>query len=736
MKVKKYNKKWKIRNEGGFFCFFLAQIMNDENLVDEERKLEKLITIDKIISQSAKEKNLSFLIFPENSIPHNCLKATLKKIEESLPIGSVTILGIEHISVSNYKQLRDEYLFKDDKSESMRIDETEEKHKLMNVALIIYKRKESLEIHTQMKIQNSISESNIDFRRSLFLGDTLKVFCCNNVVFTTLICSDFITVASGENLRTVDKLYCEILEEKVPPIDFLFNIQHNQFPDDEKFTNSLSRIYDDGHVNVRSMCTVFLNSIMDCNNKVSGVEGGLSKIMFSEKIMFFEKIKSSAKEDYPIKLVSAPVGGIEIPKKELLVELQFAKLPKLWDQGRNPSPFKYELHQLNEGDTIADVEKPKLITQFRRGKPLNYKNYEDLAKKSSSSGLYDEAIKWEREVISFYTQRRDYKRLAYAYKFIATQYRNMGMYKSSLESYTQAKRFLEKIAQSGSKEFEIYDIAMRIEAGIIMTRDYLINCDCEVAIKSFDSLLNRLRQYELEKYSTLSNEQKDNILNSVNNIYRQLAEMNRIIGDYKRAVKYFKRSFKKHKYYEYEEKANCTLGIANTLRMLYRFGEALGKYEEVRRIAIHHNLDGLYIRMLRNKCELLRCMEKEVEKDLDDLRRRSEESNSRTGKIYYLLIKGCTDILDSAEESLNSFRESEKLCSEQSNEHPMILELAHTYFGMGESCRIMNDFDESKKYYLKAQKLYKNRCRWGIENVGLALDTKCETNKIFMWNIP
>lgn len=257
------------------------------------------------------------------------------------------------------------------------IKEENIEEKLINVALIIVKTNNLLKIFTQTKIQPSRFEGDIEYGKSLFAGEVLNVFYAKNLIFTVLICSDFFNRAKNQHQRIIDDLDYKILKEKNKPLDFIFNIQHNPSPDHDYFTHSLSRIYDDGHDNKKNICTIFLNSII--NDK----KGGLSKILF------YQDKKSIIQEDKPIKLIKAPVKGIEIPQQELLIELNLDLLPKAWDN-RNSYPIKLNLKRLNTNQT--NIENFKIVLPMEIDNFLNYKSYQDLAKRLSDLGKFEKAI--------------------------------------------------------------------------------------------------------------------------------------------------------------------------------------------------------------------------------------------------------------------------------------------------------------------------------------------------------
>ena len=709
-----------LQNEGTNIC--LAQIKNE---IDTETKRLKNIAkknevITNVFESIIDKSNLSFLVFPEVSIPLNFLPQFFAKTTSYLPNNSVCILGVELISISEYVTLLKTNDILEDEIFWNRIKKENIKEKLINVALIIVKTNNQINIFTQTKIQPSKFEGDIEYGKSLFDGEVLKVFYTNNLIFTVLICSDFFNRAKNQHQRIIDDLDYKILKEKNKPLDFIFNIQHNPAPDHDYFIHSLSRIYDDGHDNKKNICTIFLNSIISDN------KGGLSKILF------YQDKKRMIQGNRPIKLIKAPVNGIEIPQQELLIELNLDLLPKAWDD-RNPYPIKLNLKRLNSNQT--NIENFKIVLPMEIDNFLNYKNYEDLAKRLSDLGKFEKAIEWERIAIKYYKGKHDYKNLAFAYKFIAMQYRHMGKFQLSLTFYAEAEAEAQKILLENTGDHETKLLLWRIEAGRIMLKDYLIKVKCQDAIEKYQILSKEHIEYITENILSLSEQEKSKILAYKNHLNRQIAEMERIIGNYDKALIIFQEALVEYKFYQIEEKAHCIYGIANSERMLENFDEAMIHYEETEEVAKYHHLDGLYMRVLRNKCELLRHTKKDLSKPLEKLKTMSYENDMRFGKIYYWLIKGCSNILSNSTEALSCFEEASTLCKPDKDQETT-LELAHTNFGIGEVKRIMGDLESANIHYLKALNVYTDKCRWGVENITQAMQADENVKKIYIMNIP
>jgi hypothetical protein len=91
-----------LQNEGT--NIYLAQIKNE--IDTDTKRLKNIAKKNEVITkvfESIKDKsNLSFLVFPEVSIPLNFLPQFFAKTKSYLPNNSVCILGIELMSISEY----------------------------------------------------------------------------------------------------------------------------------------------------------------------------------------------------------------------------------------------------------------------------------------------------------------------------------------------------------------------------------------------------------------------------------------------------------------------------------------------------------------------------------------------------------------------------------------------------------------------------------------------------------
>ncbi|MBK9565839.1 MAG: tetratricopeptide repeat protein [Saprospiraceae bacterium] len=88
------------------------------------------------------------------------------------------------------------------------------------------------------------------------------------------------------------------------------------------------------------------------------------------------------------------------------------------------------------------------------------------------------------------------------------------------------------------------------------------------------------------------------------------------------------------------------------------------------------------------------------------------------GQIYLCLIRGGTLLMSDLELAIKEFHIVQELCKDNTIE----LELAHSFFGLGEAYRIKGEYEFSLKYYTQALDIYKFKgVKWGILRISLAL---------------
>ena len=293
-------------------------------------KWKTIKSILEFVSKTANSRPFNILIFPEICLPYRYIKGFNRFIEHKFPDNTVTIVGIEIISVNECINLADSLGIK--KLEVMELLKSAHRGQPVNSCLIIAKQGASkCRYFLQIKIAHSKFEGDLDNIKNILLSNYAYYFNSRNINFVVLICSDFFNRPVGKFMKIIDAIDYEILK-KGKPLDFIINIQYNPSPDDERFLHSLSRIFDDGYHTHGNLCVIFLNSVFGI------IKGGFSKVLFHKD--------AKLQKTQPVKQIDAPVVGYEFSKKEMLAHYYFDRLPRSWDPKRDVQPMHFECYQM------------------------------------------------------------------------------------------------------------------------------------------------------------------------------------------------------------------------------------------------------------------------------------------------------------------------------------------------------------------------------------------------------
>lgn len=699
---------------------YLSQIMNvlddtTKKLKNAEEKWNIIKSIFDFVS-SSKNKPFNFLIFPEVAIPYTHIQEIINIIEKKFPVNTVTILGIEIISVKECKTIIEKLGIND--KEPNRILQNASETQVVNPCLIIVKPpKKKCLFFLQFKITHSKYQGDLDNIRNLLSSDFIYHFKSKNLSFIILICSDFFNKALGSRIRIIDEIDCEILKKGLP-LDFIINIQHNPSPDDNLFLQSLNRIYGDGYHG--HMCTIFLNSILPGTRK-----GGLSKVIFHKDLKL--------PEVQPLKQIDAPVVGYEFPESEMLIRLSFDRLPKSWDLKTDVCPLHFERYEFVDNTwRPANSTNIRYIAPMEKETSLDFQTYEELAYKLSDLGKFDKSIEWAEKARKHWCNKKNYLKAASMGLFVAIQYRHQGKFSKSLENYALAE-FLALKEKKLTPELKF--ILWKIKAGRIMVECYLKNGNCRKAYEEYNNLIKEIDNYLAGKQQIDDNFMKKLELYKIH-ATRQKAEMLRLLGEYENAFKLFCEAYERYRYFYAEEKAYSVLGQGNCLRMLGKFDDAMEKYKEVMEFAQEKRNKQLQVRVLRYMAELYRTNGRDTANLLEELWKLSEETNYFFGKLYYFLIKGGQYLTENTEKAEEFFEKAKELS--QINGEYLKIEYAHSIFGLAEVKRLKKDKKTAKDYYDKAYRLFKETgVQWGIEKTEKGKKmTNDLSNEILFINIP
>jgi tetratricopeptide (TPR) repeat protein len=699
-----------IKNEA--VRIYLAQISTDldkhtKRISNPQEHWGVIDSIFRLVSSAAETTPFNFLILPEIAVPYAFVPDAVNFIRDAFPENSVTIFGIELITVKECQRLMQELGIRD--AETKPVMDTREDDRPVNACLIAVKeRGGECRCYLQFKITHSKFEGALDTVENLLPSDYLYYFKSPNLNFVTLICSDFFNRPSGELCKIIDEIDFNILKQG-EPLDFFFNIQYNPSPDHGLFLHSLSKIYDDGYGAHGNLCTVFLNSIISGNRK-----GGLSKILFYKK--------SKLPEKQPLKQIDAPVVGYELTGDVTLTCLSFDRLRRSWDSARDTYPVHFASFKLVGGEWHSNNSEnnTRYLAPMEKQGFLDYETYEELADRFSHSGDYERAIEWSAKALSHWEEERDHYRAAKTALFMAIQYRHQGRFNDALQVYAKAEDFILRLADLTPTS---HLTRWRIQLGRIMVEDYLIKGRCKVAYSKYQTFGLDMDEY-LSTYPQPHDISKVEIELYKTHLIRQQAEMLRLRGSYTKALNFFKKAYERYSYVYAEEKANAALGQADCLRLLGEYEAALDKYDEAKDYARTKKDKRLLAKVLRNKAELHRVTndDQAVLAILGELALISDKTNYLFGKIYLHLIKGGVHLKSDPAKAIEVLTQIQSLTPQFSKSY-LKIEYAHYILGVAEAKRLCGD-PQAAAGYQEAYKLYKETdVLWGIvrASVGLSM---------------
>jgi tetratricopeptide (TPR) repeat protein len=676
-----------------------------KRISNPQEKWDLINSIFHLVSSASDDTPFNFLILPEIAVPYRFVLDAVNRIRESFPENSVTIFGIELVTVAECKRLISELAIED--AEAIRVLQNREEDCPINACLVVVKEGiKKCRCYLQFKITHSKFQGALDTVENLMPSDYLYHFQSPSLSFITLICSDFFNRPAGALCKIIDEIDFNIMKKGLP-LDFFFNIQYNPSPDHELFLHSLSKIYDDGYRSHGNLCTILLNSILSGYRK-----GGLSKILFYKE--------SKLPEKQPIKQIDAPVVGYELTDKVTLTCLSFDRLPRSWDSARDTYPLHIESLKLVDKKWVHNREKNSVryLAPMEKEVSLDYETYEELANRFSNLGDLKKSIEWAQKALSHWEKERNYHRAASMAQFMAIQYRHQGNFNEALKIYAKAESLilcLEHFTPSSTLT------RWRILLGKVMVEEYLIKGRCKEAYTKYQTFSTDIDEY-LSTYNHPDDISKTEIELYKTHIIRQQAEMLRLLGCYKKALRLFTEAYNRYSYVYAEEKAYSALGQADCHRLLGKHEIALRKYDEAEEYATVKKDKRLLARVLRNKAELYRVIgnDKVVFSLLSQLAVLSEETNYLLGKIYFYLIKGADHLSSDPKKSIEVLTQIQNLIPEFSKTH-LKIEYAHYILGLAEAKRLSGE-PEARTYYEQAYKLYKETgVLWGIVRASIGI---------------
>ena len=239
-------------------------------LVDPEEKWRLVSSVlDMVAAGEGNLKKLHFLLFPESSLPASRFDDMLAAIEQRFLPNTVTVFGIEHIRLSQFRDLLER--FREDNAEALRlvehdIDSGDVLNMPVNWCCIAVKEADGrLRVFLEAKSHPFHGEEYIDKFHDLYRGRHFYLFrsrpSCFN--FMAIICLDYLyRDLYTSNIRQIIDHANQLYFTTRQGLDALFVIQCNPKPEHHAYRDVISGFYGEyleDTPGVRETVTVFGN---------------------------------------------------------------------------------------------------------------------------------------------------------------------------------------------------------------------------------------------------------------------------------------------------------------------------------------------------------------------------------------------------------------------------------------------------------------------------------------------
>lgn len=252
-------------------------------LVDPEEKWSLVSSVmDLVAAGEGNLKKLHFLLFPESSLPASRFDDMLATIEQRFRPNTVTVFGVEHIRLRDYRALLER--FRADNAEALGlvdhdIDSGDVLDMPVNWCCIAVKEDDGrLRVFLEAKSHPFHGEEYIDTFHDLYRGRHFYLFrsrpACFN--FMAIICLDYLyRDLHTSNIRQIIDHANQLFFTSRQGLDALFVIQCNPKPEHRAYRDVISGFYGEyleDMPGVRETVTVFGNVSEDTTIEGSPVE--------------------------------------------------------------------------------------------------------------------------------------------------------------------------------------------------------------------------------------------------------------------------------------------------------------------------------------------------------------------------------------------------------------------------------------------------------------------------------
>ena len=265
------------------------KVADPETQWDRVRKIFDLVAEGK-----GNLKKLHFLFLPESILPLAAVDPALQLIDERFRPNTVTVFGVEHIHLTEFRQLLRR--FSEDNTELLAsVEEDMEAGDVdgvpVNWCVIAVKENDGrLRVFLEAKSHPFVGEENLDRLHDLYRGKIFWLFRCHPTCFNfmALICLDYVyRDLYQSNISTIIDKANQLFFETRQRLDLLAIIECNPKPEHRAFRDVINGFYGEylGYTpGVRDASTVFCNvaSGTRCEGIAADTEFGRSSVILHE----------------------------------------------------------------------------------------------------------------------------------------------------------------------------------------------------------------------------------------------------------------------------------------------------------------------------------------------------------------------------------------------------------------------------------------------------------------------
>jgi len=240
-------------------------------VADPEAKWKQVRSIlDLVADGKGNLKKLHFLLFPESTLPEAYVREALRLIEERFRPNTVTVFGVEHVRLGEYRQWLE--AFREENEEAIAsVDEDLEAGDVdqapVNWCVIAVKEDDGrLRVFLEAKSHPFVGEENLDSLHDLYRGKVFPLFRCHPTCFNfmALICLDYVyRDLYQSNISVIIEKANQLFFETRQRLDLLAIIECNPKPEHPAFRDVVNGFYGEYleyTPGVRDATTVFCNT--------------------------------------------------------------------------------------------------------------------------------------------------------------------------------------------------------------------------------------------------------------------------------------------------------------------------------------------------------------------------------------------------------------------------------------------------------------------------------------------